>query len=343
MTGTTSSLRQSLLGLFQWRLAGDHALFELARLRFAQAGLGAELYADSPDDVDPLLGFVPQHPRLPVIHLSRGVNVLHERDRALVAAFAIRFERRVGGLVVHDQRDMAPRLDDLVAGLAGLDRLLGERPGRPHVFIEYAAAHELAWFVELGERLRNLERVSLCVDVGHIGIRQACVDFARRQPALRLVDLSPADPRLPDLATDVQAALATALPAVLRLTRSLGAIGKPLHFHLHDGHPLIRGLSDHYSFLTTIPVPFRHDGRESLEPMYGPVGLSRILQEASRACGAEHVSFTLEIHQVEGRLPLGDGAGLFSHWTDLTNAERTNQWLSVLAENCILATSALPG
>jgi hypothetical protein len=48
------------------------------------------------------------------------------------------------------------------------------------------------------------------------------------------------------------------------------------------------------------------------------------------------VSFTLEIHQVEGRLPLADASGLFRHWQDLTNAERMNYWLSVLAENAML-------
>ncbi len=44
----------------------------------------------------------------------------------------------------------------------------------------------------------------------------------------------------------------------------------------------------------------------------------------------------LEIHQAEGRRPLDDAADLFAHWTDLTNAERTNHWLAVLAENARL-------
>jgi hypothetical protein len=330
-----------VLGLFQRWLAGDDALLELARLRFAQAGLGAELYADSPEELEHLLGFVPPHARLPVVHLSRGVNVLHEQHRALVATFADRFAGRVSGLVVHDQRDMATRLNDLAGSLGALSRALDDEPARPRLFIEYAAGHELAWFVELGERLRDVQAVSLCVDVGHVGIRQASADFARRQPGLSMADLSPTDPRLPALAVDVQAAVASALPAVLQLARSLGRIGKPLHFHLHDGHPVVRGLSDHFSFLTRVPVPFSHDGRASLEPMFGPRGLSKIVRAATEACGPDRVSFTLEIHQVEGRLPLGDAVGLFGHWTDLANAERTNYRLSVLAENGVLATSAL--
>jgi len=44
-------------------------------------------------------------------------------------------------------------------------------------------------------------------------------------------------------------------------------------------------------------------------------------------------SFTLEIHQVDGRLPLRDAAVLFRHWRDVTNAERTDAWLAVLAEH----------
>lgn len=45
--------------------------------------------------------------------------------------------------------------------------------------------------------------------------------------------------------------------------------------------------------------------------------------------------------QAEGRRPVGDAAGLFGHWGDLTNAERMNQWLAVLSENALLVTSAL--
>jgi hypothetical protein len=69
--------------------------------------------------------------------------------------------------------------------------------------------------------------------------------------------------------------------------------------------------------------------------MYGPDGLAAIVSAASGTC-PDGVSFTLEIHQVEGRLPLGDAAGLFPHWRDTTNAERMNYWLSVLSDNALL-------
>jgi hypothetical protein len=50
---------------------------------------------------------------------------------------------------------------------------------------------------------------------------------------------------------------------------------------------------------------------------------------------------TLEIHQTEGRVPLGEAASLFRHWRDLTNAERMNYWLSILAENHVLLSSVV--
>ena len=80
--------------------------------------------------------------------------------------------------------------------------------------------------------------------------------------------------------------MATALPTVLELIRRLGAIGKPVHFHLHDGHPLIAGLPDHFSFLTQVPVPFTYEHRRSLAPLYGPAGLASIVTTAVKACGA---------------------------------------------------------
>ena len=114
-----------------------------------------------------------------------------------------------------------------------------------------------------------------------------------------------------------------------------------MHFHLHDGHPLIPGLADHFTFLTRLPIPFSYQGRESLSMLYGPGGLASIVSGALRACRPGAVSFTLEIHQAEGRLPLADAARLFPHWRDTTNAERMNYWLSVLGENAMLIAQRL--
>jgi hypothetical protein len=322
--------------LFQQRIPGDEALLQLAKLRFAQAGLAAEVYAESPDHLERILGFAPSQEYLPMVHLSREVNLLREQDRIIVEAFAARFAGRVAGFVVHDKAEMREQTNTLVDVLQELGGRLEREKNFPFLFLEYAAGLEPAWFVEVMERLRPVTRVSCCIDVGHVGIKQACTSFAHQHPGLELWTLSAEDDRLPALATDVQGAIETALPTVLEMTRSLGKIGKLLHFHLHDGHPLIRGLSDHFSFLIRVPIPFSYAGRRSLSTLYGPSGLKDIVSNALQACRSGGVSFTLEIHQAEGRLPLADAAGLFGHWQNIANGERMNYWLSVLAENALL-------
>jgi len=335
-----SARRGPVHALFQQRVDGDDALLKLAGLRFAQMGIAAEVYADSPDHLEYVLQFVPSHPRLPIVHLSRGINVLHGRDRAVVREFADRFAGRVAGLVVHDKREMAAKTDRLLAGMRELNAHLCERPDSPLVFLEYAAGLDRGWFIEVAERLQAAERVSSCIDVGHIGLRQAAAWFKRRHPGLDLKKLGPVDDRLPGLVADVQDAVGSSLPHVLAVIRSLGRLGKHVHFHLHDGHPLIPGLRDHFSFLTRLPIPFSYEGRRSLSTMYGPAGLASIVSTAVEACAPRGVSFTIEVHQVEGRLPLADAAWLFPHWQDTTNAERMNYWLSVLSENALLIPGA---
>jgi hypothetical protein len=166
------------------------------------------------------------------------------------------------------------------------------------------------------------------------GIRSLCTEAAWS-------NLSLTDPRLPEVADQIQAATQSALRAVLDLIYRIGAVGKPVHFHLHDGHPLINGLSDHFSFFTRFPVPFEVEGRYSLPALFGADGLAAVLDAAMRSGPFWSPSFTLEIHQVDGRLPLDAASELFTHWQDLTNAERMNYWLDVLANNYLLATTLL--
>src|SRR5215467_10340799 len=206
---------------------------------------------------------------------------------------------------------MAGRTDRLLAAMRELNAYLCQRPGSPLLFLEYAAGLDRGWFIEVAERLEAAERVSCCIDVGHIGLRQAAACFKRSHPGLDLKKLSPVDDRLPGLVADVQDAVGGALPHVLAVIRSLGRLGKPVHFHLHDGHPLIPGLRDHFSFLTRLPIPFTHEGRRSLSTMYGPGGLSQVLAAIVRHCSPGGWSATLEIHQSEGSLPLANAAGLF--------------------------------
>jgi hypothetical protein len=323
--------------LFQQRIAGDDALLKLAALRFAEAGMPAEVYADNPADLDRQLRYVPPHDTLPTVHLNRTVDLLTTAGRDAVDAFATRFAGRVAGLVVHDRRAMRDRTPDLVDALRELGR---PAPGRPMIFLEYAAGLGPDWFAEVAARIADIELASVCVDTGHVGIQAARRALRAARPDLDQAALAFGSRRLPGSVDDVQRATRAALPTVVDLVRAVGAYGKTVHLHLHDGHPLVGGLPDHFSFLLRVPVPFAVDGRRSLDPLYGPAGLAAILRAAVEACGPDHASFTLEIHQAEGRLPVGD-LDLFRHWTDLTNAERMNFWLGVLADNHLLARTAL--
>ena len=322
-------------GLFRRQVAGDDALLTLAALRFSQAGMPAELYADSPADLAHQLPFVPEHDTLPTVHLDRRLNLLAAADRAQVAQFAEVCADRIAGLVVHDKPAMRDRVPDLVAAL----RELGDRDDGPRIYLEYAAGHPLYWFADVAARIADLGGAGVCIDTGHVGLAQV-----RRELAVppSVGPLSVRDGSLEAAADRVQRATASALPALLGLIGDVAGTGAAVHFHLHDGHPAVPDLSDHFSFLFRLPVPFSIDGVRSLDPMYGPAGLAAILTEAVDALPPDRLSLTLEVHQAEGRLPLtGEARGLFRHWSDPTNAERLNYWLSVVADNHLLARSVL--
>jgi hypothetical protein len=214
----------------------------------------------------------------------------------------------------------------------------------PRLFIEYATGVAPGQFIEFFELARTIESVSACIDVGHVGIWQLRECYSRNHPGEEVCGLAPDHPRLPDVIADVLDAVRSSLPMALRVVEALGSFGKPLHLHLHDGHPLSKlsryGVSDHLSFLTRIPLPFEHDHKWSLDPMYGPAGLFKIIAKAWQVADPGSVSFTLEIHPTEGRLPLRDAVGLFEHWRDHANAERMNYWLSVLLDNHQLVLEA---
>jgi hypothetical protein len=327
--------------LFQQRFSEDDALLRLAQLRFTQMGVAAELYADTPDQLEHVLRFAPTEPRPPVVHLNRGIDLLQEQGRRAVRDFAGRFTGRITGLNVHDRRGMADLDAGWLSAMAELDAFLDKEAPDVTLYLEYAAHLEPDRFTGMMDGLTDLAHISCCVDVGHLGIRQAGARFARRHPDLALTGLGAADERLPSLVADVQDAVGGALGDVQDVIRAVGRLGKPVHFHLHDGHPLIPRLSDHFSFLTRLAIPFSYEGRRSLRMLYGPAGLAALVSTAVRACRPRGVSFTLEMHQVEGRLPLGDAAFLFPNWPDTTDAERMNYWLNVLSENALLISQSI--
>lgn len=341
MEGPAASPLPSVRAMFQQRVPGDDALLRLAARRFREAGMPAELYADSPDQLEHLLSFVPEHDTLPTVHLSRSANLLQESGRELIESFTTRFAGRVAGLVVHDKAGMAERLAELVAAMRALGAASSARVGGPTVYLEYATGLSIEEFVSVAEQLADVELASMCIDIGHVGIQHARGLPLTSGSGIAWSNLSLTDPRLPEVVDQVQTAIRSAVQVVLELIGRVAGIGKRVHYHLHDGHPLVRGLADHFSFFTRFPVPFEVAGVYALPPLFGPVGLAAVLDHAVRSSPAASASLTLEIHQVEGRLPLDAAAELFAHWRDLTNAERMNHWLSVLADNHLLATTLL--
>ncbi|MEJ2690370.1 MAG: hypothetical protein P8130_10555 [Deltaproteobacteria bacterium] len=331
-----------LLALFQKRFDGDDALLELARLRFKQAGMGMEIYSGNIEDVAQLLGFSPRPEATVLVHLPRELNLLSSGDRGLIQELAKNFGSRLYGFVIHDRPEYASRPEDYRSALVETNAALLDIAGRPMLFVEYAAGLDLEQFYSLIASGKDLEMVSACLDIGHLGIRQARNIFAESHPGEDICALTPTDPKLPELMDDMQTAVASVPEAVAGMVKRLAALGKPLHFHLHDGHPLSTvspfGVSDHLSFFETLPLPFAYKGEYSLPPMFGPAGLRRIVAEACTALSPTALSFTLEIHPASRSEKLDDAASLFNHWTDKTNAERMNGWLQTLTDNHRLLT-----
>ena len=325
------------LGLFEKRIDGDDALMELARLRFQQANMGAELHAGTSDQLEAVLRFRPDEHLPVVVHLPRHFNLLNGENCDQIARIASAFAGRIYGMVIHDHLDLVSRSDDFLTSARAMESRLVEIRDSPLLFIEYASGLEPGIFARLFESIVELAHISSCVDVGHVGIQQVRTAYAASHPGEDVCALKNQPPRIPEMISHVETATAAALPAVLNLIDALGKLGKPVHFHLHDGHPLSTfspfGVSDHLSFLIEMPLSFEYQGRKSVPLMFGIAGLRQIVRRALQVIGRQRTSFTLEIHPGQGQLALGDAAGFFHHWTDKTNAERMNQWLAVLRQN----------
>jgi hypothetical protein len=242
---------------------------------------------------------------------------------------------------------MAAHPADFLRAAVEMDSQMGHLARPPMLFLEYSAGLAPEAFAGLFHQIRDLTRISACLDTGHVGMRQVRQAFSRSHPGEDIGALRPNRAGGDAVIADVERAVSTALPGVLDLIEALARPGKPVHFHLHDGHPWSRispyGVSDHLSFLRELPLGWAHRGRRSLALMFGPVGLARIVARAAECLGLERASFTLEIHPTSDRSPLvGEAARLFAHWQDKTHAEQMNHWLSVLAQNHLRLLEALP-
>jgi hypothetical protein len=326
-----------VFGLFDKRIEGDDSLMELARLRFRQAGLGAEMHAGTVEQLDRLLRFRPSAETPVMVHLARDFDLIDKQSRDRIVDFALHFAGRVSGLIIHDRPEFGSRSAEYLRAALDLEFRLKRIEGCPMVFIEYAAGLEPAVFAGFFASIHELSGISACIDIGHVGIQAARTAYARVRPGEDICALKKQPSTIPQRISDLEVAVQAGLPTVLSMISRIGALGKPVHFHLHDAHPLSTfssfGVSDHLGFLAEIPICFEHRGKRSLPLMFGPDALSDIARTAFTSVGPQAASFTLEIHPTAERLALGEAASLFSHWTDRTNAERMNHWLGLLIKN----------
>ena len=68
------------LGLFEKSIEGDDSLMVLARQRFQQAGMGAEMHAGTPEELERLLSFRPSEETPVIVHLPRDFNLAEEAE-----------------------------------------------------------------------------------------------------------------------------------------------------------------------------------------------------------------------------------------------------------------------
>lgn len=322
-----------LHAIFHRLVPGDDALLRLAQARFRAAGLLPEFNPGSADEMGRLLAVRPSDERF-AIHLPRSLKITDAKGRDKVLDFAARFSADASAMVVHDQPEVQTRYDDYLAAVRDLDRRLQEQGDGPTVYIEYAVGLPMAAFIAAFEALRDCRRVSACIDISHVGIRQCQFAYEARHPGADVCRLKWNDPALRERIADVQAACATANAVTVEVVAAVARLGKPMHFHLHDGHPASTfsqfGVSDHLSFFGQIPLPFEHGGARHLPLIHGQLGLKRILDAALAHLPPEQLSLTVEVHPAEGRLDLGEHAPLFAHWKDRTNAERMNAYVDDL-------------
>jgi hypothetical protein len=324
-------------------IEGDDALLRLAQSRLGAAGLGGEFYPGSPEHLQHLFKFRP-HNRDCTAHLPRNINLLEETGRATLMEYVRVAAGQLYGLVLHDRREFAEYPQQTLDAFRETDQLLAEVAEAPLVFVEYAAGLEPDFYASLFDESRELRKLSAAIDVGHVGIHVCRSAYQTENPGEDVCALRPDSPELPEKIEAVQRAADTALPAVLKLIRHLTKLDKPLHFHLHDGHPLSTfsrfGVSDHLSFLQQIHLPFSYRGNNLIKGIFGVSGLCDIIHTAITGIDADRLSFMLEMHPRDGRTPLEQHSQLFSHWQDTSHAERMNYWLDTLINNATLVREA---
>src|SRR5437762_10913314 len=209
------------LGLFEKRIEGDDCLMELARRRFQQAGMGAEMHAGAPEQLNGLLKFRPSQETPVVVHLPRDFHLADARCQGRILDFASCFAGRVHGLVLHDHTDMAWHRQDFLRTAREMESRLTKIDRGPMLFIEYAVGLEPSTFAAFFASIRELARISACIDIGHVGVRQARAAYSEIHPGQDICALKLHDTLLPQVMAEVEAAVSAAPATVLDLVEVL--------------------------------------------------------------------------------------------------------------------------
>src|SRR5690242_16317553 len=172
-----NQLRPATLGLFEQRFAGDESLIWLAQHWFSEARMGLEIHAGTIEQLEWFAGKRWKDARM-VVHLPREFDLLQEDIRGRTVEFATRCHDSMIGLVIHDHPALTKRRDDYLDAVRKLNQDL-ERSHGALVFIEYAVGLEPDDFLKFFESIRDLDRLSACIDIGHVGIRAARAAFAK--------------------------------------------------------------------------------------------------------------------------------------------------------------------
>ncbi|MBN2710988.1 MAG: hypothetical protein JXR97_00940 [Planctomycetes bacterium] len=325
-------------------IPGDDALLALARERLLDAGLGAEFYPGSTAHLQSLLNYRPGE-AVCTAHLPRSLNILEEEDRRQITEYASLAAGQLSGFIIHDRPAFTHEPSATQAALESMNKTLADIPEAPRLFVENSGQLAFAETEELAQMILPMNNIGICLDISHLAI-QFC--------HTRLSELG--------ITTDARSLLADReqlieiMPHIQRVTaearaESLALIGRvvrreqPIHFHIHDGHPLstlsLYGVNDHLSFLQQICLPFEWEGRRIVSGCYSVDGLRQFAETVAAAAPLERCSFMLEIHPQPGRLPLGEHANLFAHWQDLRNAEQAKAWHNTLIQNATILRSFL--
>lgn len=336
-------MKPDILGIFNRMIEGDDALLVLAALRFAEAGIGAEMYPWGPEYLPVVRNFLPDT-AVCTIHLAHGLDSTSEMGQEQIFAYARSASGRLRGMVTHDRPSMAADPAATMQALARVDDYLRKVNG-PALYLEYACGLPFAEYLDLVCQFERFEKVGACIDIGHLVIRACRFEYEKEHPGVNVCEIKPDHPDLPALLPGIEAAVERAYEKTLEIVGEIAARRMPLQLHLHNGHPLSTfsrfGVCDHLPFFWSIPLPCEYNGRRSVDCIYTIKRLERLIGVLRRGGCLSRMNFMLEIHPQPGRRPLGEYEYLFHHWEDKRNAEQQNYWLDLLVQNATLLRSLI--